>query len=494
MKLKDLFTTLSLVPPSELDPKIELASICNDARKVTEGSVFVAIKGVQLDGHTFIPSAIGNGAVALVVEDKSHIPEIYRGHVLQVRDCRQALDLLACQFSNNPGDSLFVMGVTGTNGKTSVCYMAEAILNKSEIPTGVVGTVNHHLLNRVWPSDMTTPDPIFLQARLREFLDAGAKAVAMEVSSHALSQSRANSVPFDTVVFTNLSRDHLDYHKTMEHYFEAKNKMFQDLIGRSSKKVKTAIINGDDEYGRKIKVAPGVRRWTYGLDPGHDLSYEILSMEFAKTEFLVRTPEGEMKMTLPMSGEHNIMNALAAIGVGLSAGVSLATCAKALENFTGVPGRLETVPNNKHLSVFVDYAHTPDALENVLNSLARIRTALKSSARIWTVFGCGGDRDKGKRPMMAEAASKGSDFVIVTSDNPRSENPHVIIEEIMSGFDSLENVKSIEDRKTAIEYAIHNAIPGDVILIAGKGHEDYQIVGQTKYPFSDVEVAAQTMK
>lgn len=497
MKLDQLF---SIIPGiSEQTPDrtstVELQGIFNDARKVTPDSVFVAVRGSKLDGHTFIPDAIKNGAIALVVEDVAAVPKDFKGFVLHAPNSREALDLLASRYYSDPGQELFCVGVTGTNGKTSVTYMTEAILNNGNIPTGVIGTVNHHLGDKVWPSEMTTPDPIFLQKRLREFRTEGALAVAMEVSSHALDQKRVHSVPFNTVIFTNLTRDHLDYHLTMENYFEAKQKLFTDLLWKTDKRPCCAIINTADKYGRRLKVAGPAILWTYGAKDS-DLRYEIIKMDFALTHFKVFTPSGAGEIRLPMSGVHNVMNALAALGAGLSAGVSLAVCIAALEKFTGVPGRLQAIPNSQELSVFVDYAHSPDALENVLTALNKVREDLKSSAQIWTLFGCGGDRDKGKRPLMAQMALKYSDQVVVTSDNPRTEEPQTIINDILTGVSDLDKQKTkvIIDRKEAIHDMIKKAKAGDVILIAGKGHEDYQIIGQQKFPFSDVKVAEEALQ
>ncbi|MFV8249147.1 UDP-N-acetylmuramoyl-L-alanyl-D-glutamate--2,6-diaminopimelate ligase [Bdellovibrio bacteriovorus] len=494
MKLQHLFSILPGIPENAFS-HIEVTGVFNDARLVVPGSVFVAIRGNKLDGHTFIPDAVAKGAVALVVEDRAKIPQGYEGVVLQVPNSREVLDVLASRFYWDPGQELFCVGVTGTNGKTSVTYMAEAILNHGKIPTGVIGTVNHHLGDQVWPSEMTTPDPVFLQKRLREFRSAGALAVAMEVSSHALDQRRVDSVPFNTVIFTNLTRDHLDYHNTMESYLEAKQRLFTDLLWKTHKRPCFAIVNTADKFGRRLRVADPAVLWTYG-EKDSDIRYEILKMDFALTHFKVWTPVGEGEVRLPMSGTHNVMNALAALGAGLSAGLPLNICIEALDRFTGVPGRLQSVPNDKNLSVFVDYAHSPDALENVLTALNKVRENLQSKARIWTIFGCGGDRDKGKRPLMAEMALKYSDEVVITSDNPRTEDPQAIIQDILAGVAGSAKVKAttVVDRKDAITQTLKRAQEGDVILIAGKGHEDYQIIGTQKFPFSDVKVAEEALQ
>lgn len=495
MKLNQLFSIFSGLPEESLPQDVELSGIFNDARLVVPGSVFVAIRGSKLDGHSFIHDAIAKGAAALVVEDRGTVPTEFSGFVLQVPNTREALDILASRFYLDPGQELFCVGVTGTNGKTSVTYMTEAILNEGRIPTGVIGTVNHHLGEKVWPSEMTTPDPIFLQRRLREFRSEGAMAVAMEVSSHALDQKRVDSVPFNTVIFTNLTRDHLDYHGTMDHYLEAKQRLFTDLLWKTEKRPCYAIINTADKYGRRLRVADPAVLWTYGASDS-DIRYEILKMDFALTHFKVQTPMGEGEVHLPMSGVHNVMNALAALGAGLSAGLPLPVCISALNKFTGVPGRLQSVPNNQNLSIFVDYAHSPDALENVLTAIRSVRESLKSSARIWTIFGCGGDRDKGKRPLMAQMSLKYSDQVVITSDNPRTEDPQAIIQDILAGVGGADKAKTsvIVDRKEAIHQTIQKAQPGDVILIAGKGHEDYQIIGKDKFPFSDVKVAEEALQ
>lgn len=495
MKLSELFKTLCEFPSDSPLADIEVTGIFNDARKVTPGSAFVAIPGSVVDGHKFIVEAIQAGAVALVVSDKSFIPDGFAGFVLYADNTREALDLLAARFYDHPADSLFCIGVTGTNGKTSVTYMIEHIFQAMDVPIGVIGTVNHHLGSQVWPSDMTTPDPLFLQKRLSEFKEHGAKAVAMEVSSHALSQNRVTSVPFNAVIFTNLTRDHLDYHQTMENYAEAKQRLFREQLYLTNKFPCFAIINIADKWGRRLKIADNAVLWTYGAQDA-DLRYSISEMDFALTKFEVTTPMGKGEVELPMSGEHNVLNALAAIGAGLSAGIPLEKCIQALKSFSGVPGRLQAVQNEKGLSVFVDYAHTPDALENVLTSLQTVRKNLKSDAQIWTIFGCGGDRDKGKRPEMAKIACDYSDKVVITSDNPRTEDPLEIIKDIEKGVPAEAQARTqvVVERSAAIRQTLEAMQTGDVLIIAGKGHEDYQIIGTQKLPFSDFAVAEDALK
>lgn len=494
MKLQHLFSIFPGIPENAFS-HLEVTDICYDARKVTPGAVFVAIRGTKADGHDFIADAIAKGAVALVVEDRAKLPEGFSGFVLQVPNSRQVLDIIASRYYWDPGRDLFCVGVTGTNGKTSITYMVECILDYARMPVGVIGTVNHRMGSKVWPSEMTTPDPVNLQKRLNEFRQEGASVVVMEISSHALEQKRVDSVPFNSVVFTNLTRDHLDYHGTMEEYFKAKQRLFTDLLWKTSKSPCFAIINTDDKWGRQLRVADPAILWTYGHREG-DFRYQILKMDFTSTHFKVQTPAGEADVILPMSGAHNVMNAVAAIAVGISAGVSLSTCVKALEVFSGVPGRLQSVPNDKNISVFVDYAHSPDALENVLSAIIKVREGMHSKAKIWTVFGCGGDRDKGKRPLMTQTALKYSDHVIITSDNPRTEDPQVIIRDMTEGLPAGEQYKiQVEiQRREAIQKAIKQAKAGDVVLIAGKGHEDYQIIGEEKLPFSDFQVAQEFLK
>ncbi|RYZ68282.1 MAG: UDP-N-acetylmuramoyl-L-alanyl-D-glutamate--2,6-diaminopimelate ligase, partial [Proteobacteria bacterium] len=454
-----------------------VASLCFDSRKLEARCLFVAIKGGKSDGHDFLQAAADKGAIALVVEDAAKVPKNFLGSVYVAKSSREALNQLSAKFFGEPAKDMFCIGVTGTNGKTTTTYMTEAIFAEAGKPAGVIGTINHHFQDHVWKTEMTTPDPVSFQERLNQFKDLGAKAVALEVSSHALDQARVDEVPFDVAVFTNLSRDHLDYHKDMNEYFKAKSKLFSDLLTRSTKPNPTAVINADDEYAMKLVTASKVRRWTYGLSAGADLHVKILSQGFGGTRFSLKTPVGEADFQLNMVGLHNVANACGAIGAALAADIPLATCVAALAKLRGVSGRLESVPNTKGIHVFVDYAHTDDALKTVLHFLNDIRKKSGLSNRLITVFGCGGDRDKGKRPLMAKAAMEGSDLVVLTSDNPRTEDPEQILNDAMAGAPdgSLGNTLFRDaDRKRGIALAINKAQAGDVVLIAGKGHEDYQ--------------------
>lgn len=490
MKLQQLlsFSDLGAQSQSQALEK-EVTGLFFDARLVQQGSVFVAIQGHQADGHKYIGDAIKAGAMCLIVENKSTVPADYDGHVVVVPDSRQMLDLLAARFYDYPSQKLFCFGVTGTNGKTSITYLLEHILTSRNKKTGVVGTVNHRVGKTIWENQGTTPDAVTLQSRLNDFVNEGAVAAALEVTSHALDQRRADSVHFDTVIFTNLTHDHLDYHKEMKHYFESKQKLFTDLMWSSLKRPLFAVINIDDEYGRKLKLAEPVLGWTYGQKES-DFQFKILKMNFSETEFELKTPLEAMIVKVPLTGVHTIYNVVASLAAGLTYGITLEQGIKALADFNGIPGRLQKVVHASNKTVFIDYAHTPDALENSLKSLIKVKNDAKLSNRIITVFGCGGDRDKTKRPVMAEIAARLSDYVFLTSDNPRTEDPNLILSDAEKGFShDFKNFTKEVDREKAIQQAIHMAAAGDVILIAGKGHEDYQIIGATKTHFSDYEVA-----
>jgi UDP-N-acetylmuramoyl-L-alanyl-D-glutamate--2,6-diaminopimelate ligase len=464
-----------------------IEGITSDARKVQKGFIFVAIKGSVGDGHSYIEQAKANGASVIIYSDATlWVPS---SHVIgiQVKDSRLALDKLAARFHGNPSESLYCVGVTGTNGKTSTAYISEYLLNSQNELTGVIGTIDHHVGAQKWVTGMTTPDPVDLQLRLSQMKELGAKAIAMEISSHALDQKRADSVNFDAAIFSNLTRDHLDYHKTMESYFLAKQRFFTELLENSRKENVCAIVNCDSKYGRTLRITERAELFTFGTSDA-DYCYKIEEVNFSGTSFKLWTPAGVTKGFLPMIGEHNVQNALGGLIAGVFRGHDLSSLLMALTGFPGVPGRLHSVPNQKGVHIFVDYAHTPDALENVLTSIQRVRSESKSSSKITTVFGCGGDRDPGKRPMMASMAERLSDHVIATSDNPRTEDPNVILNQVCTGF-AKNNFKRITDRREAIAEAVKKAQPGDVVLIAGKGHEDYQIVGTEKLHFSDFEEA-----
>lgn len=487
MKLSQLFSIYPRLHWGEA-AAAEVTGICADSRAVEKGHVFVAVRGETVDSHRFLPQVCGKGVVAVVVEDAAAVPESFVGAVLQVPSGRQALNRLAARFYGEPSEKLYCVGVTGTNGKSTITYMVESVLGEFGWPTGVIGTIGHHLGGKKWPTELTTPDGLILQKRLSEFVSLDAKALCMEVSSIALEQGRIGAVSFDAAVFTNLTRDHLDYHGDMENYFQAKQKLFTEAMAASKKTSRFAIVNGDDPYGRRLAVSEGTHCWYYG-QKDCDIAFRVLSQDFITTRVEVRTPRGEGLLRLKMPGLHNVYNAMAAVGVGLAAGISLEKCLTALENFSGVPGRLQAVENDRQLHIFVDYAHTDDALANVLRVLRAVREVSRDGGRILTVFGCGGNRDTGKRPLMGRTAYELSDFVFVTSDNPREEDPQAILRDIIKGMPEKPDAKVFVevDRRKAMERALRMAQPHDVLLIAGKGHEDYQIIGKTKHHFSDVE-------
>ncbi len=487
MKLAQL---LSLFPQLKFGDAAhnEVNEITQDSRAVKPGVVFVALRGTSGDGHQYLSQAAVAGASALVVEDEAGIPKDYKGAVVRVASTRQALDLLAQRFFGEPAKKLFCVGVTGTNGKTTITYMIEKILTEFGWPTGVLGTIDHHMGQHKWPSALTTPDPLTLHRRLKEFVSLGAQAAAFEVSSHALKQHRADSLPFAVGIFTNFTRDHLDYHGTMDDYFAAKERLFTELLGRHDG-VNVAVLNGDDPWVRKVRPREGVTRWWYG-QKDCDFTFRLLRQDLNGTLFHLATPRGDGEIFLPCTGLHNVYNAVAAVAAGLAAGVSLETAARALSGFRGAPGRLQRVPNSRGLHIFVDYAHTDDALTTVLQALHQVRRESAHPGRIITVFGCGGDRDRGKRPLMAAAAAGLSDFLVVTSDNPRTEDPQAVIDDIVKGVPAgWPGELTVEiDRRKALSLALQTGREGDVILVAGKGHEDYQIIGEQRLHFSDAEV------
>lgn len=466
--------------------QIPVTGLCFDSRKLKPGEVFFAIRGHSSDGHQHLSDVIEKFPAALVVENSQLVPKEFKGPVIVVTNARAALDGWAAKFFDFPAEKLFCVGVTGTNGKTTSVYMLEKIFNQAGRLTGVLGTIDHHLGKKVWETSLTTPDALTLQSRLREFVDAGARVAAFEVSSIAIDQNRTASVPFDAALFTNFTRDHLDYHGSMENYFAAKEKLFTELLADSSKPKPFGVLNIDDPEVIKIKKSRAAYVW-FGHGKG-DYAFKILSQDLSGSRFEIKG----QAFQLATPGLHNVYNAVGAIAVAHEAGVAWSDIQDALSDFSGAPGRLERVSNSRGLHVFVDYAHTDDALRSVLLSLRKLMRDAKAKGQLWTIFGCGGDRDKGKRPLMAKAAVENSDHVVLTSDNPRTEDPNQILQDCLLGIPKPP--KHVEvDRKKAIAFALQTAKEGDVILVAGKGHENYQIIGQTKYPFSDVEVVKELL-
>ncbi|MFH1690628.1 MAG: UDP-N-acetylmuramoyl-L-alanyl-D-glutamate--2,6-diaminopimelate ligase [Candidatus Eisenbacteria bacterium] len=464
-----------------------VSSIEYDSRKVEPGGLFVAVRGLATDGHLYVSQAAGRGAVAALVEESTGTEGILE---IAVRDTRTALGLVAHEFYGRPSEKLRTHAITGTNGKTTTLYLLDSILQESGLATGVVGTLGYRVGDHVVEGGMTSPESLDLARLLASMVDEGVGAVTMEVSSHALTLRRNAGARFDTATFTNLSRDHLDFHGTIAEYAAAKKLLFGQLAGAAGKPGATAIVNTDDEYGRElasyVRSTGNLRLVTYGRSGADVCVVEAVSGP-SGTAATFDTPAGGFTVNLRLISEFNVMNALAATAIAVSQGVPLEAIATGLSRVESVEGRLETVDAGQDFTIVVDYAHTPDALEKTIAAVGKL-----VPGRLITVFGCGGDRDRGKRPMMGEIAATGSDVVVVTSDNPRSEDPAAIISEIVGGVKSAggsAELAVIEDRREAIAHAIGAAAAGDLVLIAGKGHEDYQIVGDTKLHFDDREEA-----
>lgn len=448
------------------------------SQRVTPGALFIAVPGTKVDGHQFLDAAFSAGAAAAVVTDSTAL----KGRPgIAVKDAREAVGLIGALFADFPTREMITVGVTGTNGKTTIHSMTFDLANMLGLPAMRVGTIGLAYPGHQEEGALTTPDAIDLQRWFRSGRNAGAQLAVMEASSHALDQKRVAAVEFDVGVFTNLTRDHLDYHGTMERYFEAKSLLF-NLVAQSCKKTKAAVINIDDQYGARYYThaqALGLRTFGYGRAEGAEVRIEGFSQSIAGSRVTVRYAGHAHTIATPCIGQHNAYNMAAVIGTFIALGYSMEQIVEHIGVIPPVCGRLEPV-GNERLGVYVDYAHTPDALENVLRAVREV-----TSGRVWVVFGCGGDRDRGKRPMMAQIAAQLADVVVVTSDNPRTEAPEAIIADILSG--GVMPKYSIVDRREAIRTALSAASDGDVVLIAGKGHEDYQIIGTTKFHFSDQE-------
>jgi UDP-N-acetylmuramoyl-L-alanyl-D-glutamate--2,6-diaminopimelate ligase len=462
----------------------EIAGLACDSRQVRPGWLFVAIPGHKMDGAAFVEDAVARGAVAVVAQAPVPQKEVT---AIRVPNAREALARLASAFYGNPSRRLRAAGVTGTNGKTTVAYMIRDILEAHGLPCGLIGTVEYRLGSRVIPASRTTPDSLTLQSYFAQMLQSGCQAAVMEVSSHALDQERAWGIDFDAAVFTNLTQDHLDYHQTMERYFEAKRKLFLSL-GHGGKAA-AAVVNIDDPYGRRLAACPDIRAdlITTGRAPGARVRAEEVRLSAAGTAFRAVTPWGTADASLRLLGAYNIANALAAIAACGAMGVPLAVSLQRLARMKVVPGRLEEVPCSRGFKVFVDYAHTDDALVNVLTTLREI-----TGGRLIAVFGCGGNRDTTKRAKMGAAAGRLADFSVLTSDNPRTENPLAILAQIREGIGAAPH-EVVPDRAEAIGRALALAQKGDIVLIAGKGHETFQEFDNRVIPFDDRAVALELL-
>jgi len=453
-----------------------VSGVTRDTRELSAGGVFVAIRGARVDGHDLVDRAAR--AAAIVVERPIEAPP--GPTVVEVADTKRALAGLAAAYHGHPGAAMKVVGVTGTNGKTTVTTLVEEALRGAGVASGRIGTTGTSIGGVWFPSPLTTPEAPQLQATLAKMREAGTVVVAMEVSSVGLSQHRVDGIPFHLGVFTNLSRDHLDFHGDMEAYRLAKARLFAELL-RPAGDLPRALLCGDDP-AREAIGAPA-DRWTYGFGETCDLRITGLQEGETGLRFRLRTPVGEGIVHSPLVGTYNAQNLAAAVGCCLAVGLGLPRAVEAVSAIRGVPGRLERVSNDRGLLVLVDYAHTPDAL---VSALGAVRTVTRG--KVWVVFGCGGDRDSGKRPEMGRVAEAGADRVVVTSDNPRSEDPQSIVAAILSGMES--GPAHVDpDRRAAIAWALTHAEPGDAVLIAGKGHETTQEIGGIRHPFDDREVA-----
>lgn len=478
MRLNSLLEA-SGIPAVLADP--EISSLCYDSRRATAGSLFFALPGQKSDGAEFVSQAVANGAAAVVAS--APLPDAACPTV-QVADSRVAMADIAAAFQDHPDRSLKCAGITGTNGKTTTAFLIRHILDSSSLPCGLIGTVKYVVGGEEIPAPRTTPESVDLQEMLARMRECGERAVAMEVSSHALVQHRVRGVEFDAAVFTNLTQDHLDFHGTMEKYSEAKSLLFEALSSQKHKKGR-AIINIDDRAGRLLadKFAKKARVLTFGRGVGADFRASAIRFDATGTTFQLDARKKSFLVRMPLIGLFNIYNAVGAIAAAAACGVELRSTIAALAQAPQVPGRLERVAAKRNFQVYVDYAHTDDALRNVLRTLKELKPA-----RLITVFGCGGNRDRAKRPLMATAAEEFSDWSVLTSDNPRGEDPEEILRDIESGMRGSRHEK-ITDREAAIRHAIQIAQPGDIVLIAGKGHENYQEFADRKIPFDDVAVA-----
>ena len=470
------------------DQQVTITGLTDDSRTVEPGSLFVAVPGERVDGHDFVDRVLAAGAAALVV---GRAVSAGPTPTVRVQDSQAALGMIGSRFYGDPSLSLRMIGVTGTNGKTTTTYVVKTMLEASRRQVGLIGTVAYLVGKESIPASHTTPGALELQKLFARMVEKRLDTVVMEVSSHALALDRTAGSEFDVAVFTNLTQDHLDFHVDMERYFQAKRKLFVEL-GQSGtrKERKRAIINLDDPWSRRMREACTVPVWTYGLGAQADLRAENVRLSAAGTTFTLRSPAGTCTIQSRLVGEHNVYNLLAAIGVVLHEGLTLDEVCAAVGAVSNVPGRFERVEAGQDFTVVVDYAHTEDALVRLLTAAQALRTG-----RIITVFGCGGDRDRTKRPKMGRAAVQYSDVVILTSDNPRTEDPAAILREVEVGVkEALADrghvrYQMLADRRAAIEAAVREAKTDDMVLIAGKGHEDYQIVGTTKHHFDDREVA-----
>ena len=495
MLLQNLIEGLAVIVYGD-SAGIEITGIVYDSREIKPGNIFVCFPGLRTDGKLFITDAVSRGAKCIISGEKIDLPA---GNVLLVTgNLQELLADISVKFYDYPSLKTNLIGVTGTNGKTTITYLLEAVYKNNNLPNSVIGTINYRINNKIISNAKnTTPYSSDLQYLINKSVESKVHTVIMEVSSHGLVLNRLRGCEFDAAIFTNLTRDHLDFHKTMDEYFNAKLKLFQ-MLKESNRKnnKKIAVINLDDNYGKQIVnylKSSGIEVITYSIKDKKATFYATdIKPNTTKTRFTINNNGNNgVLIKTHLLGKHNIYNILAAYACAVKQGLSAQLVKDAIESVANIPGRLEKVPGNQPYTVLVDYAHTDDALTNVLTTLNEIKSHLDGVPKIITVFGCGGDRDRLKRPIMGSIAVKLSDYAIVTSDNPRSEGPHKILLDIEVGIQKTGNTnyEVIADREQAIKRAIQIANKNDIILIAGKGHEYYQIIGNTKIHFSDIEIS-----
>ncbi len=479
--LKELLATLpskKIFGPTDLD----IRKIEYDSRHITEGDLFLAIPGFQEDGHEYINSALEKGALGVVVQTSGD----YKTRVkIIVPDTREALALLTSKFFDSPSDRLKVVGITGTNGKTTITYLVKSILEKAGRKVGLIGTIAYFIGQDKLVAQNTTPESLDLQRMFSQMIGKGTDTAVMEVSSHALALKRVVGVDFDVAVFTNLNREHLDFHKTLSAYKKSKGLLFEMLSDKSY-----AVINMDDPNWKYFYDKAKTNKLTYSFnDEGADFYAKSYSSDLEGSQIDLVTPNGEIKVNLKLLGETNIYNALASAAVGVALKVNLETIKSGLESVEGIPGRMEKIEVGQDFNLLIDYAHTPYALEGLLKTVRRL-----TPGDLFVLFGCGGDRDQGKRPQMGKVASLLADRVFLTEDNPRSEDPEKIIDQIMQGIKNKDKVEIIIDRKEGIKRALNMAKKGDSLVLAGKGHENYQEKKGRKFHFSDKETVLEWLR
>jgi UDP-N-acetylmuramoyl-L-alanyl-D-glutamate--2,6-diaminopimelate ligase len=466
---------------------LEISGLAYDSRLVKTGTLFVAIRGEKTDGNNYVTDVAGRGAVAILSEQKKpgSLPAEFPW--IQVAEARKALAISGANFYMRPAEVLKLIGVTGTNGKTTTTYLVDSILRAAGCEVGLLGTIGYRLVRETLPAPNTTPESLDLQKYLAEIVGAGGTHAVLEASSHALALDRLWGCPFAVAIFTNFTRDHLDYHKTFEEYFAAKRRLFE---GTGTAAPSFGVINSDDEYGQKLSGL-AARTLTYGLEPGADINARKPVFSLSGIEFVAETPSGKFEVHSKLVGRPNVYNILAAIGAGVALDLSREVIAAGIAQLAAVPGRFECINAGQPFLVVVDYAHTDDALRNLLATAKE----LNIDGRIITLFGCGGDRDRTKRPLMGEVAGQASDVVVLTSDNPRSEDPLLIINDVIVGVQRTKAKLFVEpDRQKAIEVALDEARSGDIVLLAGKGHEAYQVLRDRTIDFDDREVARAALR